>query len=68
MGTHPNGPSVIKKTGEDLAHWIHQHPESLGDNAHALNQLQFLFKVLSVNIALSIQVHPDKVANDLLNR
>jgi mannose-6-phosphate isomerase len=68
MGTHPNGPSVIKKTGEDLAQWIRQHPESLGDSGHRQNQLQYLFKVLSVNIALSIQVHPDKVTNELLNQ
>lgn len=66
MGTHHKGPSLIKSTGETLTQWISQYPEGLGDrNRPVLNglvdQLPFLFKVLSVNVALSIQVHPDKV-------
>jgi mannose-6-phosphate isomerase len=66
MGTHHKGPSVIKSTGETLAQWIGKHPESLGDREKpvlngSVDQLPFLFKVLSVNVALSIQVHPDKV-------
>jgi len=65
MGTHPKGPSLIASSGESLAKWIENHPDSLSDQLNSYNQLPFLFKVLSVNIALSIQVHPDKVCTVL---
>lgn len=63
MGTHPNGPSVLRSSNQQLVDWIHAHPESLGAKAKEKFglQLPFLFKVLSVNQALSIQAHPDKV-------
>lgn len=63
MGTHVNGPSVIKKTGEPLSSYICKHPECLGkDVVNKFDKnLPFLFKVLSVHKALSIQVHPTKV-------
>ena len=48
MGTHPSGPSTIHSTKQTLS-------EYLGGR-----QLPFLFKVLSVKTALSIQAHPDK--------
>ena len=72
MGTHPNGPSRIMEEGGDeeemctsdeddelekeklLADYIKENPE-VG------KELQFLFKVLSVGKALSIQTHPTKV-------
>lgn len=62
MGTHPNGPSVIKEGGEALSSYISQHPDCLGSTVTAKfgQQLPFLFKVLSVNQALSIQAHPNK--------
>lgn len=63
MGVHPSGPSVIRITNEKLSDWIQQHPESIGDKVREQFglQLPFLFKVLSVNKALSIQAHPTKV-------
>lgn len=63
MGTHPNGPSVISKTGEGLHEWIKLNPQALGEAVLEVFgvQLPFLLKVLSVNKALSIQVHPSKV-------
>ena len=65
MGTHPKGPSSIVATNETLSHWIEKNPGCLGDRVPSvfpvIGQLPFLFKVLSVNIALSIQVHPNKV-------
>jgi len=63
MGSHPNGPSVIASSGENLGEWISAHPESLGSVVRGRfgDQLPFLFKVLSVNKALSIQAHPSKV-------
>jgi mannose-6-phosphate isomerase len=63
MGAHPSGPSRVAKTGETLLSWLERCPEALG---HAVlsnfgPELPFLFKVLSVRKALSIQAHPDKV-------
>lgn len=62
MGTHPSRPSKIKGTDKTLASWISENPESLGDGVRAAfgDQLPFLFKVLSVDTALSIQAHPTK--------
>lgn len=65
MGTHTSGPAIIPSLQEmKLIDWIRNHPECLGKNITDLyvadNGLPFLFKVLSVNKALSIQVHPDK--------
>jgi len=62
MGTHPNGPSVIRETGETLQSYISQNPEVLGASSRKIfgDNLPFLFKVLSVKKALSIQAHPNK--------
>ncbi|KAH7720109.1 mannose-6-phosphate isomerase [Aphelenchoides avenae] len=57
MGTHPNGPSKLEN-GQALREYLEKTPEALG--AHEKGTLQFLFKVLSVNKALSIQSHPTK--------
>lgn len=69
MGTHPNGPSVLRSSNQQLVDWIHAHPESLGAKAKEKFglQLPFLFKVLSVNQALSIQAHPDKTLAEQLH-
>lgn len=65
MGTHPNGPSYLSMTGESLEEWIQKNPQTLGDRVLKVFgiQLPFLFKVLSVNKALSIQAHPTKVVH-----
>jgi len=62
MGVHPNGPSVVAESGESLAEYIRKNPSCLGEKVgkQFSNQLPFLFKVLSVNKALSIQAHPAK--------
>nr|XP_053635227.1 LOW QUALITY PROTEIN: mannose-6-phosphate isomerase-like [Cherax quadricarinatus] len=62
MGTHPSGPSIIKATGETLGNFINKQPEVLGSLLIDKfgEQLPFLFKVLSVDQALSIQAHPNK--------
>lgn len=62
MGTHPSGPSLVADTGIPLKEWIQQHPEALGERVRDRfgDDLPFLFKVLSVETALSIQSHPDK--------
>src|ERR1700744_3249566 len=62
MGTHPSNPSRDLKTGRTLL-------ELCSDNHALLSQpiaqkygskLPFLFKVLSIRKALSIQAHPNK--------
>ncbi|KAG7177073.1 mannose-6-phosphate isomerase-like [Homarus americanus] len=70
MGTHSSGPSVIKATGETLGSYISKQPEVLGGPVIDKfgEQLPFLFKVLSVNQALSIQAHPNKNHAEQLHR
>ncbi|VDK42777.1 unnamed protein product [Anisakis simplex] len=58
MGVHPNGPSMLLSNGESLSKFIESNKSSLSN--HENGTLQFLFKVLSVNKALSIQSHPTK--------
>lgn len=72
MGTHPNGPSRVMPEAGDfvegaeeghagifLIELLETHPHYLGD-LEKLGDLPFMFKVLSINKALSIQAHPDK--------
>ncbi|CAH0474563.1 unnamed protein product [Peronospora belbahrii] len=64
MGTHSNGPSrVLREDGGEsllLSDYIQTLPH------HETGNLPYLFKVLSVRKALSIQAHPDtKLANEL---
>ncbi|CAI5746013.1 unnamed protein product [Peronospora destructor] len=64
MGTHFNGPSrVLREDGSEpplLSDWIRML------QGHETGDLPFLFKVLSVRKALSIQAHPDtKLAGEL---
>jgi len=62
MGTHPNAPSLKKSTGENLKDIVSSNPDLLttGIAAKYHGDLPFLFKVLSIQKALSIQAHPDK--------
>ncbi|XP_061348505.1 mannose-6-phosphate isomerase 1-like isoform X2 [Gastrolobium bilobum] len=65
MGTHDSGPSFLVSNGSPrvtLKDWISQNPDVLGDKVLQKwgSDLPFLFKVLSVAKALSIQAHPDK--------
>ncbi|XP_017057633.1 mannose-6-phosphate isomerase [Drosophila ficusphila] len=55
MGTHVCGVSVVKETGETLDRVLKK-------------DLPYLFKVLSINKALSIQVHPNKCEAEQLHR
>lgn len=66
MGTHPRGDAKILDSGmmpKTLGQWIAENQDSLGSKVRATfhGQLPFLFKVLSVETALSIQAHPNKV-------
>lgn len=68
MGTHPNGPSRVMPEAGDfiegaeeghagifLIELLETHPHYLGD-LESMGDLPFMFKVLSINKALSIQV------------
>ncbi|KAK4284234.1 hypothetical protein QN277_001093 [Acacia crassicarpa] len=64
MGTHDSGPSfvVTGDENETLKSWLLKNPHVLGEKVLEKwgSDLPFLFKVLSVAKALSIQAHPDK--------
>ncbi|XP_006628989.2 mannose-6-phosphate isomerase isoform X1 [Lepisosteus oculatus] len=65
MGAHPKGDALIKDnriSQRTLGQWIADNPGSLGSKVKDTfqGQLPFLFKVLSVRLALSIQAHPNK--------
>ncbi len=71
MGTHPSGPSELAAApGGTLGAWLEAHPAALGARSAARfgPVLPFLFKVLSVGTALSIQSHPDKALAERLHR
>lgn len=63
MGTHPNGPSYLKEKNISLEEYIQKNTNILGTEVQKKfgSSLPFLFKVLSIRKALSIQAHPDKV-------
>lgn len=70
MGTHPNGPSYLKDEDKSLEDYIKENKEILGlavEEQFGV-QLPFLFKILSVNKALSIQAHPSKEHAEKLHR
>ncbi|EGR7975870.1 mannose-6-phosphate isomerase, class I [Vibrio vulnificus] len=62
MGTHPNGCSKLAHTGMLLSDFIQSDPANvLGDyTVERFGDLPFLFKVLSAEKPLSIQVHPSR--------
>lgn len=70
MGTHVNGPSFIKTCNSHLGDHISKNKTILGNEVIELfgETLPFLFKVLSVGKALSIQAHPDKKLAENLHR
>ncbi|GJN05938.1 hypothetical protein PR202_ga23617 [Eleusine coracana subsp. coracana] len=69
MGTHPSGPSTLLHDGTLLGDWLARNPDALGPAVAARwgGDLPFLFKVLSVAKALSIQAHPDKKLAEVLH-
>ena len=71
FGTHPSGPSrVALPDGSEppLQDWLLAHPAALGAAPYsATSALPYLFKVLSVAKALSVQAHPDKALAERLH-
>ena len=74
MGTHTKAPSVISHpqelSGQLLSSWLNTNQWALGEKVAKEfgGQLPFLFKVLSINKALSIQAHPTKSHAEQLHK
>ncbi|CAN6451595.1 unnamed protein product [Victoria cruziana] len=74
MGTHDSGPSLVVVSHDSellpLKEWLSRNPEALGERIVERwgTDLPFLFKVLSVAKALSIQAHPDKELAPVLHK
>ena len=64
MGDHVSGQSKLKGTGELLGDFIQKDVDG---NIGGQPKLPFLFKVLSIRKALSIQVHPNKAEAEILH-
>ncbi len=62
MGTHPSNPSKDVETGRTLQDLFEENEALLNSDVAKKygGKLPFLFKVLSISKALSIQAHPDK--------
>ncbi|KAI2606516.1 mannose-6-phosphate isomerase [Hypoxylon fragiforme] len=62
MGTHPSNPSKDLQSGRTLLELVAENQMLLAPSVKARygSKLPFLFKVLSINKALSIQAHPNK--------
>ena len=62
MGTHPSLPSKDLTTGRSLLDMVSDNQGLMGTDIETKyqNKLPFLFKVLSIAKALSIQAHPNK--------
>ena len=54
IGTHPSAPATIKGSRQKLANFIMSNIKS------SFNNLPYLLKILSIQKALSVQIHPDK--------
>ncbi|XP_070158372.1 mannose-6-phosphate isomerase isoform X3 [Polyergus mexicanus] len=69
MGTHENGPSYLKDIDVPLQKYIQENTKVLGSDTIQMfgSNLPFLFKVLSINKALSIQVHPNKATDSMIS-
>lgn len=65
MGTHPKSPSKLADPDVTLADHLASHPALIGQEVvkefgASNGNIPFLFKVLAIEKALSIQTHPDK--------
>ncbi|KAK5170189.1 Mannose-6-phosphate isomerase [Saxophila tyrrhenica] len=69
MGTHPSNPSKDLTTGRTLLDLVQDNKALMSTSiAKKYNdKLPFLFKVLSINKALSIQAHPNKQLAETLH-
>ncbi|XP_063542506.1 mannose-6-phosphate isomerase [Cydia strobilella] len=70
MGTHPNGPSLILERNVLLSEYIKDNLDAIGPAVKRRFgvAVPFLFKVLSIRKALSVQAHPNKEQAEDLHR
>lgn len=69
MGTHPNAPSIVMDENNTPLRDLIKDNVNLSTKAvydQYEGDLPFLFKILSIRKALSIQAHPDKVLGSRL--
>ncbi len=57
LGSHRDGSALIPETGENFRDFLDRNPDFAGTGADVF---PFLFKVLSMEMPLSIQCHPDR--------
>ena len=72
MGTHVKSPSGVVGSNSSLPDILAANPHLIGSEVSnkfptSRGNLPFLFKVLSINKALSIQTHPDKKTAEQLH-
>ena len=72
MGTHPKSPSLVLASGETLTGYLAKNPNLIGKRVCQKfgtedGNLPYLFKVLAIEKALSIQSHPDKTTAEKLH-
>ena len=72
MGTHVKSPSGVVGSSLSLPNILAANPHLIGSKVSnkfptSQGNLPFLFKVLSINKALSIQTHPDKKTAEQLH-
>ncbi|KAF8134625.1 RmlC-like cupin domain-containing protein [Boletus edulis] len=72
MGTHVKSPSGVVGSSSSLPDILAANPHLIGSEVShkfptSRGNLPFLFKVLSINKALSIQTHPDKKTAEQLH-
>ena len=78
MGTHHTSPSRLASSPsqEKLSEYLAAHPDLIGASVAerfkgegtAEGNLPFLFKILAIGKALSIQTHPDKAMAERLHK
>ena len=72
MGTHPKSPSLMLASKETLTSYLSKNQYLIGERVSQKfgteeGNLPYLFKVLAIEKALSIQSHPDKATAEKLH-
>ncbi|EIW83307.1 mannose-6-phosphate isomerase [Coniophora puteana RWD-64-598 SS2] len=72
MGTHTKSPSGVIGSSNTLPQFLAHYPQLIGKSVSTRfdtkdGNLPFLFKVLAIEKALSIQTHPDKETSEQLH-
>lgn len=76
MGTHEQAPAYLASDSSvKLSRYLHRNPHLVGDQVKKAFKettsdggLPFLFKVLAIEKALSVQAHPNKKLAEQLHR